>query len=154
MLGLRPKVTAELKPGWGGMGLRLTGGVDTLFAFSKVENSSDPVQETNPTVQTMSEITLGPWVLVNFEPFPILSLNAELRYDAAFVNARMDDWSGIVTVYDASGSPSKENRSYPAGKESTQFDAFVYKAGITVNPFDFLKVYAKQIWDAIQVSLS
>ena len=143
MLGLRPKVTTELKPG--GMDLRLTGGVDTLFAFSKVENSYDLVQETNPTTQTMSEITIGPWALVNFEPLPILSLNVGIRYDAAFVNARMDDWSGTLM-----GSPM----SYAAGNESTNFDAFVYKAGITVNPFDFLKVYAKQIWDTIQVSLS
>jgi iron complex outermembrane receptor protein len=132
MLGLRPKVTAELKPG--GMGLRFTGGVDTLFAFSKVENSSDPVQETNPTTQTMSEITLGPWALVNFEPLPLLSLNAGLRYDTAFVNVHMDDWSGTLM-----GNPM----SYTAGDESTNFDAFVYEAGITVNPFDFLKVYAK-----------
>jgi iron complex outermembrane receptor protein len=141
MFGLRPKVTAELKPG--GMNLRFSGGVDTLFASSKAETSSDLKKETNPTVQTMSEITLGPWALVNFEPLSLLSLNAGLRYDAAFVNVRMDDWSGSVTVYDTSGSPSQENRSYPAGKESTQFSAFVYEAGVTVNPIDFLKVYAK-----------
>ncbi|MDR1147038.1 MAG: TonB-dependent receptor [Spirochaetaceae bacterium] len=132
MIGLRPKVSAELKPG--GMGLRFTGGLDTLFAFSKVENSSDLVQETNPTTQTMHEITVGPWVLVNFEPIPMLSLNAGIRYDAAFVNARMDAWSG-----DYMGSPME----YAAGDESTNFDAFVYEAGLTVNPFDFLKVYAK-----------
>jgi iron complex outermembrane receptor protein len=133
MLGLRPKVTAELKPG--GMGLRLTGGVDTLFAFSKVETSYDLERETNPTIQTMSEFTIGPWALVNFEPLPLLSLNAGLRYDAAFVNAHMDGWSGTV--------PMMGPMSYAPGDETTNFDAFVYEAGITVNPFDFLKVYAK-----------
>jgi iron complex outermembrane receptor protein len=133
MLGLRPKVSAELKPR--GMSLRFTGGLDTLFAFSKVETSSDLVQETNPLTQTMAEITVGPWVLVNFEPIPTLSLNAGIRYDAAFVNARMDAWSGD----DYTGSPT----SYAAGDESTNFDAFVYEAGLTVNPVDFLKVYAK-----------
>jgi iron complex outermembrane receptor protein len=87
----------------------------------------------------MSEFTLGPWALVNFEPLPLLSLNAGLRYDAAFVNAHMDGWSGTVPM----PSIGPTAMSYAAGDESTNFDAFVYEAGITVNPFDFLKVYAK-----------
>jgi iron complex outermembrane receptor protein len=132
MLGLRPKVIAELKPG--GMDLRFTGGVDVLFAFSKVENSSDLAQETNPTTQTMSEITLGPWALVNFEPLAFLSFNAGLRYETAFVKGYKDSWSGSVF-----GTPM----SYTSEDVSTQWDAFVYEAGITVNPLDFLKVYAK-----------
>jgi iron complex outermembrane receptor protein len=132
MLGIRPKITVELKPL--DMSLRFTGGVDALFAFSEVKTSYDLVQETNPTVQKASEITLAPWVLVNFEPIPILSLNTGLRYDAAFVKAQMDSWSGTVM-----GGP----RSYAAGDESTQWDAFVYEAGVSVNPLDFLKVYAK-----------
>ncbi|MDR1900897.1 MAG: TonB-dependent receptor [Treponema sp.] len=140
MLGLRPKVSAELKPG--GMGLRFTGGLDMLFTFSKVEASSDLEKETNPTVQTMSEVTVGPWVLVNFEPLPLLSLNAGLRYDAAFVNAHANAWSGTRIDY-SSGTPTSVNVSYPSGDESTNFDAFVYEAGVTVNPVDFLKVYAK-----------
>jgi iron complex outermembrane receptor protein len=61
-------------------------------------------------------------------------LNAGLRYDTAFVKAQMDSWSGTV-----SGNP----RSYEAGDESTQWDSFVYEAGVAVNPLDFLKVYAK-----------
>jgi iron complex outermembrane receptor protein len=132
MLGIRPKITAELRPA--DMSLRLTGGVDTLFAFSEVKTSYDLVQETNPTIQTLSEFTIGPWALVNFEPFPFLSLNTGLRYDTAFVKGHMDAWSGSVM-----GNP----RSYVAGDESAQWDAFVYEAGLTVNPLDFLKVYAK-----------
>ncbi|MDR1179018.1 MAG: TonB-dependent receptor [Spirochaetales bacterium] len=141
MLGLRPKITAEMKPG--GMGLRFTGGVDALVAFSEVENSSDLVQESNPTTQTMSEITLGPWALVNFEPLPLLALNAGLRYDTAFIKAHMDSWSGSVTEYDENYVPISVPRSYAAGDESTNFDALVYEAGVAVNPFDFLKIYAK-----------
>jgi iron complex outermembrane receptor protein len=132
MLGFRPKVSAEFKPA--DMGLRLTGGVDMLFAFNEVKTSSDLAKESNPQTQTMSEFTLGPWVLVNFEPLPLLSLNAGLRYDAAFVKAHMDDWSGTSMSYPV---------SYEAGDESTDWNAFVYEAGLTVNPFDFLKVYAK-----------
>jgi iron complex outermembrane receptor protein len=132
MLGVRPKITAELKPA--DMSLRFTGGVDTFFAFSEVKTSYDPVKESNPTVQTASEITLGPWALVNFEPLRFLSLNAGLRYETAFVNGHMDSWSGSVF-----GAPT----SYTSEDVSTQWDAFVYEAGITVNPFDFLKVYAK-----------
>jgi iron complex outermembrane receptor protein len=116
------------------MSLRFTGGVDTLFAFNEVKTSYDPVQESNPTVQTASEITLGPWALVNFEPLAFLSLNAGLRYETAFVNGHMDSWSGSVF-----GTPM----SYTSEDVSIQWDAFVYEAGITVNPFDFLKVYAK-----------
>jgi iron complex outermembrane receptor protein len=82
----------------------------------------------------MSEFTLGPWVLVNFEPLPILSLNAGLRYDVAFVKAHMDSWSGTGVMGPV---------SYASGDESIKWDAFVYEAGFTVNPFDFLKVYAK-----------
>jgi iron complex outermembrane receptor protein len=136
MLGIRPKLTAELKPA--GMGLRFTGGIDTFFAFAEIDTSSDPVKESNPTVQTMSEFTLGPWVLVNFEPLPILSVNAGLRYDTAFVKTHMDAWSGM----DYSNGPPTPV-SYAAGDESTDWNAFVYEAGLTVNPFDFLKVYAK-----------
>jgi iron complex outermembrane receptor protein len=132
MLGIRPKISAELKPA--GMDLRFTGGIDALLAFSEVKTSYDLVQETNPTVQNASEITLGPWALVNFEPLSFLSLNAGLRYDVAFVKAQMDSWSGTVQ-----GS----SRSYAAGDESTNWDAFVYEVGFTVNPIDFLKVYAK-----------
>jgi iron complex outermembrane receptor protein len=132
MFGIRPKINVELQPA--DMSLRFTGGVDALFAFSEVKTSYDLVQETNPTVQTMSEISLGPWVLVNFEPFSFLSLDAGIRYDTAFVKAHMDDWSGTVMGYPM---------SYASGDESTQWDFFVYEAGLTVNPFDFLKVYAK-----------
>ncbi|MDR1901296.1 MAG: TonB-dependent receptor [Treponema sp.] len=132
MLGFRPKVSAELRPA--GMGLRLTGGLDTLFAFNEVKTSTDLVKESNPQTQTMSEFTLGPWVLVNFEPFSFLSFNAGARYDTAFVNAHLDSWSGTVMGYPM---------SYTAGDESTDWNAFVYEAGVTVNPFDFLKVYAK-----------
>jgi iron complex outermembrane receptor protein len=77
--------------------------------------------------------------LVNFEPLPFLSVNAGLRYDAAFVKAHMDAWSGTVPYPGVGAVPM----SYAVGDESTQWDAFVYEAGITVNPFDFLKVYAK-----------
>jgi iron complex outermembrane receptor protein len=132
VIGLRPKISAELKPA--DMSLRFTGGADLLFAFSEVKTSYDLAKETNPTVQKASEITLGPWVLVNFEPIPLLSLNTGLRYDVAFVRAQMDEWSGSV---------QGNARSYVAGDESTDWNAFVYEAGLTVNPFDFLKVYAK-----------
>jgi outer membrane receptor protein involved in Fe transport len=132
MLGIRPEISAELKPA--DMSLRLTGGVDMLFASSEVKTSYDLVQETNPTIQTASEFTIGPWALVNFEPFPLLSLNAGLRYDAAFVRLHQDAWTGTLMGYPM---------SYADGDESTQWDAFVYEAGLIVNPFDFLKVYAK-----------
>jgi iron complex outermembrane receptor protein len=132
MLGFRPKVTAHFKPA--DMGLRLTGGVDMLFAFNEVKTSYDLAKESNPQKQTMSEFTLGPWVLVNFEPFSFLSFNAGARYDTAFVKAHLDSWSGTVMGYPM---------SYTAGDESTDWNAFVYEAGFTVNPFDFLKVYAK-----------
>jgi iron complex outermembrane receptor protein len=133
MIGIRPKLTAELRPA--GMGLRFTGGIDTLFAFSEVKTSYDLVKETNPAVQRMSEFTIGPWVLANFEPLKFLSLNVGLRYDAAFVNAHVDDWSGMVM-----GSMPA---TYTSGDESTKWNAFVYEVGVTVNPLDFLKVYAK-----------
>jgi iron complex outermembrane receptor protein len=132
MLGFRPKVTANFKPA--DMGLRLTGGVDTLFAFNEVETSYDLAKESNPQTFTVSEFTLGPWALVNFEPFSFLSFNAGARYDTAFVKAHMDSWSGTLM-----GFPI----SYEDRDESTDWNAFVYEAGLTVNPFDFLKVYAK-----------
>jgi iron complex outermembrane receptor protein len=137
MLGVRPKINVELKPA--DMNLRFTGGVDALFAFGEVKTSYDPVKETNPMVQTVSEFTLGPWVLVNFEPLSLLSLNAGLRYDTAFVKAQMDDWSGTIPVPGVGTMPM----SFASGDESTHWDSFVYEAGITVNPLNFLKVYAK-----------
>ena len=88
----------------------------------------------------MSEFTIDPWVPVNFEPLPLLSLNAGLRYDAAFVKTHVDAWSGIG-LDPMTGLPAP--MSYTAEDESTQWDAFVYEAGLTVNPFDFLKIYAK-----------
>ena len=66
MLGFRPKVSAEFKPA--DMGLRLTGGLDMLFAHNEIKTTYDLVKESNPQTQTMSEFTLGPWALVNFEP--------------------------------------------------------------------------------------
>jgi outer membrane receptor protein involved in Fe transport len=116
------------------MDLRLTGGVDMLFAFNEVKTSDALAKESNPQTQTMSEFTLGPRVLVNFEPFPFLSVNAGLRYDTAFVKAHIDEWSGTVMGY---------TMSYASGDETTQWDSFVYKTGVAINPWDFLKVYAK-----------
>jgi iron complex outermembrane receptor protein len=132
MFGFRPKMTANFKPA--DMGLRFTGGVDMLFAYNEIKTSYDLAKESNPQTQTMSEFTLGPWVSANFEPFSFLSFNAGVRYDTAFVKAHLDDWSGM-----AMGVPTL----YTASDESTNWDAFVYEAGLTVNPFDFLKVYAK-----------
>jgi iron complex outermembrane receptor protein len=105
-----------------------------LFAFNEVKTSYDLAKESNPLTQIMSELTLGPWVLVNFEPFSFLSFNAGARYDMAFVKAHLDSWSGTVMGFPV---------SYSDGDESMDWNAFVYEAGLTVNPFDFLKVYAK-----------
>ena len=46
----------------------------------------------------------------------------------------MDEWSG---------TNQGQAVSYTDGDETTDWSAFVYEAGVTVNPFDFLKVYAK-----------
>jgi iron complex outermembrane receptor protein len=132
MIGLRPKITAELKPA--GLDLRLSGGVDTLFALSENKATPDRVKETNFAVNNLSETTIGPWALVNFRPFSFLGVNAGARYDTAFFKADVDEWSGTV-----GGSPVTR----PAVDESTRYEAFVYEAGITVNPFDFIKVYGK-----------
>jgi iron complex outermembrane receptor protein len=138
MMGARPKVTAEFKPA--GMGLRLIGGADMLLALCDIKNSGDFVKESNPQVQTIAEFTIGPYALVNFEPLPFLSVNAGLRYDAAFISAKQHKWSG--EIYDASISGMKHVDS-PEYEEPVNYNAFVYEAGLTVNPLDFLKVYAK-----------
>jgi iron complex outermembrane receptor protein len=65
-------------------------------------------------------------------------LNAGLRYDTAFFKGQSDEWTGTVVVR---GVPQTVTR--PSVDESVQWDAFVYEAGIIVNPLDFLKVYAK-----------
>jgi iron complex outermembrane receptor protein len=133
MLGIRPKIMATLKPA--GMPLRFTGGVDILAAFNKTETSYDIVKETNPNTTELSEFTIGPWLLANFEPFPVLSLNAGIRYDAAFIKGHQDAWAGSVMGL----IPA----SYLDSDESTNIDAFVYEAGFALNPFDFMKIYAK-----------
>ena len=132
MLGLRPKLTATLNPA--GMPLRFTGGLDMLAAFNKTGTSYDFIKETNPNTTELSEFTIGPWLMANFEPLPILSLNAGLRYDAAFIKAHQDAWTGTIGVLPA---------SYPDSDESTNYNAFVYEAGFAVNPFDFIKIYGK-----------
>jgi iron complex outermembrane receptor protein len=133
MLGIRPKMTATLRPA--GMSLRLSGGVDMLAAFNRTETSYDIVQETNPNTTEVSEFTVGPWFLANFEPFPILALNAGIRYDAAFIKARQEAWTGsVMGVLPA---------SYQDSDVSTDYDAFVYEAGFALNPLDFMKIYAK-----------
>jgi iron complex outermembrane receptor protein len=132
MLGFRPKVSASFRPA--DMMLRLIGGIDMLFAYNEVKTSYDLVKESNPMTQTMLEFTLGPWLSLNFEPLSFLSFNAGARYDTAFVEARLDSWSGTLMSYPV---------SYAAGDESADWNAFVYEAGVTVNPFNFLKVYAK-----------
>jgi iron complex outermembrane receptor protein len=138
MLGTRPKVTAELKPA--GMGLRLIGGVDMLLALCEIKNSGDFVKESNPQTQTVTEFTVGPYALVNFEPLSFLSVNAGLRYDAAFISAKQLAWSG--DIYDA-GAGSMKHVDTPDYEEPINYHAFVYEAGLTVNPLDFLKVYVK-----------
>jgi outer membrane receptor protein involved in Fe transport len=65
-------------------------------------------------------------------------LNAGLRYDTAFFKADVDEWTGPVT---AQGGTTTVTRA--SVDESTRYDAFVYEAGITVNPLDFIKAYAK-----------
>ena len=132
-LGIRPQISAELKPA--DMNLRITGGIDALLASGGVNTSYDLEKETNPMKQALSEFTIGPWALVNFEPLPFLAVHAGLRYDAAFIKTHMDAWSG-TTPY---GFPA----SYTEADESTDWNAFVYEAGLAVNPLDFLKVYAK-----------
>ncbi|MDR2785190.1 MAG: TonB-dependent receptor, partial [Treponema sp.] len=140
MIGLRPKITAELKPA--GMDLRLTGGVDTLFAFSENKATPDRVKETNFAINNLSETTIGPWALVNFRPFSFLGLNAGARYDTAFFKADVGEWSGTILV-PVNETPTPTAVTRPAVNESTRYEAFVYEAGITVNPLDFIKVYAK-----------
>jgi outer membrane receptor protein involved in Fe transport len=130
MLNMRPKITAELQPA--GMGLRLIGGVDMLMAFNETTASMDLAKGTNPNRQTAQEFSAGPYALVNFEPLSILSLNAGLRYDAAFVSGKSHEWTMME------GMPT-----YPEDEKSTNWSSFVYEGGVTVNPFDFLKVYAK-----------
>jgi iron complex outermembrane receptor protein len=119
-LGARPKLSVELRPT--DMGLRLIGGVDMFFSIDKIKVSTDFVKESNPMVFDMSQFTVGPYALMNFEPFPFLSVNAGVRYDADFLHAKGDT---------------------AAVDYSENFDAFVYEAGLTLNPLDFLKVYAK-----------
>jgi iron complex outermembrane receptor protein len=58
MIGLRPKIAAELKPA--GFDLRLSGGVDTLFAWSENKATPDRVTETNFAINNLSETTIGP----------------------------------------------------------------------------------------------
>jgi iron complex outermembrane receptor protein len=130
MLNMRPKFTAELQPA--GMGLRLIGGVDMLLAFNETTASMDTVKGTNPNRQTANEFSIGPYALVNFEPLSLLSLNAGIRYDAAFVSGKSHEWT-------MTGSPV----TYPEDEKSTNWGAFIYEGGVTVNPLDFLKVYAK-----------
>jgi iron complex outermembrane receptor protein len=132
MIGLRPKLTVALKPA--GMDLRFSGGVDTLFAFSENKATPDRVKETNFAVNNLSEITIGPWALVNFRPFSFLGLNAGVRYDTAFFKADVDEWTGTAGSFTG---------TRPAIDESTRYEAFVYEAGVTVNPFDFIKIYGK-----------
>jgi outer membrane receptor protein involved in Fe transport len=55
-----------------------------------------------------------------------------------FFKADVDEWPGTILV---AGTPSAVTRE--AVDESTRYEAFVYEAGITVNPLDFIKVYAK-----------
>jgi iron complex outermembrane receptor protein len=143
MLNMRPKITAELQPA--GMGLRLIGGVDMLLAFNETTGSTDLVKSTNPTRQTAQEFSIGPYALVNFEPLPILSLNAGLRYDAAFVGGKAHEWSTMMMVdMDGDGIPETPYPvAHPEDEKSANWGAFVYEAGITANPLDFLKVYAK-----------
>jgi iron complex outermembrane receptor protein len=138
MSGARPKVTAELKPA--GMGLRLIGGADMFLALYEIKNTGDFVKESNPQAQTVTEFTIGPYALVNFEPFSFLSVNAGLRYDAAFISAKQHAWSG--ETYDP-GSGGMIPVDSPEYEEPINYNAFVYEGGITVNPLDFLKVYAK-----------
>jgi iron complex outermembrane receptor protein len=72
--------------------------------------------------------------LVNFRPLSFLGLNAGLRYDTAFFKAGVDEWTGTIGATQV---------TRPSVDESTRYEAFVYEAGITVNPLDFIKVYAK-----------
>ncbi|MDR0685616.1 MAG: TonB-dependent receptor [Spirochaetaceae bacterium] len=143
MFNMRPKITAELLPG--GMGLRIIGGVDMLLAFNETKASMDTVKGTNPNRQTADEFSIAPYALVNFEPLSILSLNAGLRYDAAFVNGKAHKWETtmMVDMNDDGVPETPYPMSYPSDSKSTDWGAFVYEAGLTVNPFDFLKVYAK-----------
>jgi iron complex outermembrane receptor protein len=136
MIGLRPELTADLRPA--GLALRLSGGVDTLFAFSENKATPDQVKETNFAINNLSETTIGPWVLVNFQPFSSLGFNAGARYDTAFFSAGVDEWTGPVTTNSITTTVPR-----PSVDESTRYEAFVYEAGITVNPLDFIKVYAK-----------
>jgi iron complex outermembrane receptor protein len=132
MIGLRPKITAEMKPA--GLALSLSGGVDTLFALGENKATNDLEKETNFAVNHLSETTIGPWALVNFRPFSFLGLSAGARYDTAFFKAAVAAWSGTV----AGAAVTRA-----AVDESKRYEAFVYEAGITVNPLDFMKVYAK-----------
>jgi outer membrane receptor protein involved in Fe transport len=131
-IGLRPQINAALRPA--NMALRITGGVDALFASGGMSVSSDLERETNPINQMSSEYTVGPWASVNFEPLSILALNAGARYDTAFVKMRTESWSGNLFGYPV---------SWAEGEDSARWDAFVYEAGVRVNPLDFLKIYAK-----------
>jgi iron complex outermembrane receptor protein len=121
---LKPKLSAAFKPA--NMDLRLVGGIDLLTVFAYGTVFQDATEKLTPFDWDQSHIAVAPWVSASLKPTSFLSFNAGVRYDSAFLTAKMNEYQGA-----AEESSSKD------------WQAFVYEVGLAYNPLDFMKVYIK-----------
>jgi iron complex outermembrane receptor protein len=105
-----------------GMSLRLLGGVDLYHARLNGDVYSDKNLATKTRGFEFSQWIIGPYLTARFAPLPILFVSAGARFDTALTKAAKDD--GTV-------------------EGDKTHHAFVYDAGIVLNPLTDLKVYAK-----------
>ncbi|MDR0474331.1 MAG: TonB-dependent receptor [Treponema sp.] len=106
-----------------GMPLRLLGGVDLYYMELGVDDYGNKNRTGSPSnTYTISEWTIGPYIMTRFSPLSNLSFSVGIRFDTAIIKA--------------------DNPTSKDGGEKT-YHAFVYDAGIVYNPLDELKIYAR-----------
>ena len=107
------------------MPLRLIGGIDLFLTWLNADiydDKSRTVPASSNSSFTISEWTIGPYLIMRFSPLENLSFSTGARLDSAIIKSK-------VRAGDAGGSKT--------------YTAFVYDAGIVYNPLEALKLFAR-----------
>ncbi|MDR2842340.1 MAG: TonB-dependent receptor [Spirochaetaceae bacterium] len=122
----RPQIFKTINFG-NGMSLRPLAGVDLYYAGLDITSYTDQTRTDKLSLYNVGELTLAPYFTLRFDPIKSLSLSAGVREDIAFINIdqNMDQGEPV------SSSDKKD------------YSAFIEEVGITFNPIDIFKIYAK-----------
>lgn len=119
---IRPAL--NYSPALGPVGLQVTAGLDTdgaVLRSTPYDDRARTLPAAFSTGYTVTTLSIAPYIITRITPLKFLTLSLGGRYDAYWLDAQTED----LTV-----------------KGGITHNAWVYSAGLTINPIPSLKLYA------------